>query len=101
VTHTFTQATSEVSLQAVALVFLKLGTIAFGGPALHIAMMEDEFITRRQWLTREQFLDRLAAANLIPGPGVSPAGGNRLCRKSTGAHGQHVHQDPPFDLPEH
>jgi chromate transporter len=63
-----TEATSEVSLKAVAMVFLKLGTIAFGGPAAHIAMMEDEFVTRRQWLTREQFLDRLAAANLIPGP---------------------------------
>jgi len=56
------------SLKAVALLFLKLGTIAFGGPAAHIAMMEDEFVTRRQWLSREQFLDRLAAANLIPGP---------------------------------
>jgi chromate transporter len=59
---------SEVSLQTIALVFLKLGTIAFGGPAAHIAMMEDEFVTRRQWLTREQFLDRPATANLIPGP---------------------------------
>ncbi|MBD2578393.1 chromate efflux transporter [Oscillatoria sp. FACHB-1406] len=51
-----------------AKVFLKLGTIGFGGPAAHIAMMEEEVVTRRQWLTRSHFLDLLGATNLIPGP---------------------------------
>jgi chromate transporter len=48
--------------------FLKLGTIAFGGPAAHIAMMEDEVVRRRGWLTQAEFLDYIGATNLIPGP---------------------------------
>lgn len=48
--------------------FLKLGTIAFGGPAAHIAMMEEEVVRRRGWMSREAFLDYLGATNLIPGP---------------------------------
>ena len=48
--------------------FLKLGVTAFGGPAAHIAMMEDEVVTRRGWMTRERFLDLIGATNLIPGP---------------------------------
>jgi len=55
-------------LREVALLYLTLGTIAFGGPAAHIAMMEEEVVRRRQWLTREEFLDMLGASNLIPGP---------------------------------
>jgi chromate transporter len=59
---------SGASLRDIAWVFLKLGTIAFGGPAAHLAMMEEEFVRRRRWITHTEFLDRLATANLIPGP---------------------------------
>ncbi len=48
--------------------FLKLGTTTFGGPAAHIAMMEDEVVRRRGWMPRDKFLDLLGATNLIPGP---------------------------------
>src|SRR5215471_14659422 len=58
----------RASLLSLAAVFLKLGTIAFGGPTAHIALMEEEFVRRRRWLTQREFLDRLGAANLIPGP---------------------------------
>jgi chromate transporter len=47
---------------------MRLGTTAFGGPAAHIAIMEDEVVRRRRWVSREKFLDLLGAANLIPGP---------------------------------
>ena len=55
-------------LRELALLFLRLGATAFGGPAAHVAMMEDEVVRRRGWLTRGEFLDLLGATNLIPGP---------------------------------
>src|SRR5881409_4159932 len=61
-------ASARVPLGSLAWLFLRLGTTAFGGPAAHIAMMEDEVVRRRRWVTREEFLDLLGATNLIPGP---------------------------------
>lgn len=61
-------ATEKGSLKEVAKVFLKLGLIGFGGPAAHIAMMQDEVVKKRQWLSHEHFLDLIGATNLIPGP---------------------------------
>ena len=62
------QERAETSLSELARLFLKLGTIAFGGPAAHIAMMEEEIVRRRRWLSHDRFLDLLGATNLIPGP---------------------------------
>jgi chromate transporter len=56
------------SLKHIALLFFKLGVISFGGPAAHVAMIEDEVVRRRRWLTHDEFLDLLGATNLIPGP---------------------------------
>jgi chromate transporter len=61
----------QVLFRELALFFLRLGTTAFGGPAGHIAMMEDELVRRRKWLSRDKFLDLLGASNLIPGPSSS------------------------------
>lgn len=55
-------------LPALASVFLRLGATAFGGPAAHIAMMEEEIVRRRGWIRRDEFLDLIGATNLIPGP---------------------------------
>lgn len=59
---------SNQKLKEVALVFFKLGCFAFGGPAAHIAMMEDEIVVKRKWMTRDYFLDLIGSTNLIPGP---------------------------------
>jgi chromate transporter len=61
-------APAKTSLGELAALFLKLGATAFGGPAAHIAMMREEVVHRRKWLTDERFLDLLGATNLIPGP---------------------------------
>jgi len=59
---------SENKLKEIAQLFFKLGCISFGGPAAHIAMMEDEVVKKRKWMTQEHFLDLIGATNLIPGP---------------------------------
>ena len=53
-------------IRELATLFLKLGAISFGGPAAHIALVEAEIVRKRQWVTRQQFLDMVGAANLVP-----------------------------------
>ncbi len=60
--------TATAPLRELAVLFLRLGVTAFGGPAAHIAMMRDEVVDRRGWLNDKEFLDLVAATNLIPGP---------------------------------
>lgn len=55
-------------IKEVFFVFFKLGCIAFGGPAAHIAMMEEEVVNKRKWMSRQYFLDMIGATNLVPGP---------------------------------
>lgn len=64
----FVGMSSRGSLLEVAAVFTRLGLTAFGGPAAHIAAMDDEVVTRRQWLSRDEFADLVGVTNLIPGP---------------------------------
>ncbi len=59
---------NKAGLKDIARLFLKLGVIGFGGPAAHIAMMQDEVVSKRKWLTEQHFLDLIGATNLIPGP---------------------------------
>ncbi|NNM31624.1 MAG: chromate transporter, partial [Gemmatimonadetes bacterium] len=67
--HPHHQRSGEpTSLRELAGLFLKLGTVAFGGPAAHIAMLEDEVVARRGWMERQHFLDLIGATNVIPGP---------------------------------
>jgi chromate transporter len=62
------QTNSDERLSEVVKLFGRLGVSAFGGPAAHIALMHDEVVNRRKWLTEAEFLDLLGATNLIPGP---------------------------------
>lgn len=59
---------TRAELFELARIFLRLGATAFGGPAAHLALMEEEFVRRRAWLSREELLDMIGAAQLIPGP---------------------------------
>jgi chromate transporter len=59
---------AEGNLRELFLLFTKLGFVAFGGPAAHVAMMRDEVVTRRKWMGDQEFLDLNGATNLIPGP---------------------------------
>jgi chromate transporter len=62
------EAIEPGNLSEIARAFLRLGFVAFGGAAAHIGLFEEEFVRRRKWLSREVFLDRLGAVNLLPGP---------------------------------
>lgn len=62
------QPSTQKRLRELAALFLRLGATAFGGPAVHIALIENEIVGKRQWVTRQKFLDMLGGANLIPGP---------------------------------
>jgi chromate transporter len=62
------ESSAHTPLGEIARLFLRLGVVSFGGPAAHIALMEEEIVRRRRWLTREDFLDLLGAVNLMPGP---------------------------------
>ena len=93
-THDSPPASLATCLRELAALFLKLGVISFGGPAAHIALMEAEVVRKRQWVTQQQFLDMLGAANLIPGPsstemainvGFVRAGWSGLCMAGGGA----------------
>ncbi len=63
--------TPRVSYGILARLFIRLSLTTFGGPAAHIAIAEEEIVTRRRWLTREHYLDLIAATNLIPGPNAT------------------------------
>ncbi len=62
------QAPDNPSLSTIAKLFLRLGIVGFGGPAVHIALMQEEVVRKKAWMSEEHFLDLVGATNLIPGP---------------------------------
>jgi chromate transporter len=66
--QTAANARPAATLGELAALFLRLGCTAFGGPAAHVAIMQQEVVERRRWLSPERFLDLFGAANIIPGP---------------------------------
>lgn len=63
-----TKEEKRYRLREIAGVFLRLGTVAFGGPAAHVSLMEEEVVRKRGWLSRDKFMDLYSLTNLIPGP---------------------------------
>jgi chromate transporter len=55
-------------MRELVILFLRLGLTAFGGPAAHVGLMEEEVVRRREWLTRQEFLDLFGLASVLPGP---------------------------------
>ncbi len=66
--NTETTRSLRTRLTELARLFFTLGVVGFGGPAAHIAMMEEEVVQKRKWMTPQGFLDLVGATNLIPGP---------------------------------
>lgn len=65
---TTAQEKRTTPISSIAKLFLKLGVIGFGGPGVHIALMQEEVVKKRAWMSEEHFLDLVGATNLIPGP---------------------------------
>ena len=59
---------TQTPLKEIAKVFFRLGVIGFGGPAVHIALMEQEIVKKRKWVSESEFMNVIGTTNLIPGP---------------------------------
>lgn len=56
------------------LIFLRLGLTSFGGPVAHLSYFREEFVMRRRWFSDEEYADKVALCQLIPGPASSQVG---------------------------